>query len=154
MTHALLDFLICVPATVFFSILFRVPKRAVPLSAVLGGAGYAVYDLTSPVFHSTVAGYFLGTLLMAVCSEILARVKKMPATIFMIPAIIPLVPGVGLYQTMQYLVQERNDLAGRIGTTTLLEIVAMAMAMVLTGILTKTLTQIRGGLAALRKGRL
>lgn len=149
--HVLHDFLICVPATVFFCILFRVPRRAVLYSALLGAAGYAVYDLTSPAFHSAVAGYFLGTLLMAVCSEILARIMKMPATIFMIPAIIPLVPGIGLYNTMQYLVQQRNDLAAGIGTTTLLEIVAMAMAMVLTGILTKTIMQIRGGIAHLRR---
>ncbi|HEX3025801.1 MAG TPA: threonine/serine exporter family protein [Clostridia bacterium] len=79
---------------------------------------------------------------MAVLSEILARVMKMPATIFMIPAIIPLVPGVGLYQTMMFLVQQQDNQAAKTGTTTLLSIVAMAMAMVFTAILTQFISAI------------
>ena len=131
------DFLICIPATVFFAILLKAPARTVLVSAVLGGAGYALYEWTSPLMDSYIAGYFIGTLFMAVCSEILARAMKMPATIFIIPAIIPLVPGIGLYNTMMYLVQGKDKQAGQTGIYTILAIVAMAMALVLTAILTK-----------------
>ena len=134
------DFLICVPATIFFAILFKVPKGAVWISAILGGAGYAIYELVSPSLRSPIAGYFVGTLVMAACSEILARAMKRPATVFLIPAIIPLVPGVGLYDTMQYLVQGQNTQAARTGIATLLAIVAMAMAMVLTSIATRSIS--------------
>lgn len=150
---ALRDFLICVPATVFFCILFKVPKKAILISSLLGGAGYVVYDLTSPVFGSTIAGYFLGTLFMAIFSEILARTMKMPATIFMIPSIIPLVPGVGLYKTMEYLVQAQNARAAQTGTSTILAIVAMAMAMVLTGIITKTIQQVISSIIKYRQAK-
>lgn len=134
------DFLICIPATAFFALLFKVPRRAILISAVLSGVGYALYDWVTPVLGTAIAGYFLGTLLMAVLSEILARVMKMPATIFIIPAIIPLVPGIGLYNTMMYLVQGQNAKAGQTGTVTILAIVSMAMALVLTSILTKAIT--------------
>ena len=40
-------------------------------------------------------------------SEILARKLKQPAVVFIIPGIIPLVPGLGMYNTMLYLIQ--ND---------------------------------------------
>lgn len=130
------DFILCTAATAFFAILFQVPRRAIILSALLGGAGYLLYDITTPLTHSAIAGYFFGTLFMAICSEILARIKRIPATIFMIPAIVPLVPGLGLYNTMMYLVQKKNSLAAKTGTSTILEIIAMAMAMVLTAILT------------------
>ena len=40
-------------------------------------------------------------------SEILARKLKYPAILFVIPGIIPLVPGLGMYNTMLYLIQ--ND---------------------------------------------
>jgi uncharacterized membrane protein YjjB (DUF3815 family) len=134
------DFLICVPATIFFAILLKVPRKAILMGAILGGTGYAVYEWTSPVMGSAIAGYFIGTLLMAVCSEILARFMKMPATIFIIPAIIPLVPGIGLYNTMMYLVHGQNEKAGQTGVSTIMAIVAMAMALVLTAILTNAVT--------------
>lgn len=134
------DFLLCIPATAFFAVLLRVPRKAIPVSAVLGGAGYALYELASPLLNSTIAGFFLGTLLMALCSEIFARILKMPATVFVIPAIIPLVPGIGLYNTMLYLVQGQNGKAAQTGTSTLLSIIAMAMALVITTIFAKVLT--------------
>lgn len=133
------DFLICVPATVFFTLLMRVPRRAVLPAALLGGLGYAAYEVAKVLLQSSIAGYFLGTLLMAACSEILARFMHMPATVFIIPAIIPLVPGLGLYQTMNDVVQGQNSLAAQVGTTTLLSIAAMAMAMVLTTLLAGSL---------------
>lgn len=142
MMLALRDFLICVPATIFFAVLFHVPRRAIIISAVLGGAGYAVFDLVQPGLHSAIAGYFVGTLFMAACSEILARVMKMPVTVFVIPAIIPLVPGLGLYNTMKYLVDGQNSLAAQTGSATILDIVAMAMAMALTTILSRSLSDL------------
>ena len=50
---------------------------------------------------------FVAALLVSYISEILARKLKQPAIIFIIPGIIPLVPGLGMYNTMLYLVQ--ND---------------------------------------------
>lgn len=134
-----LDFLICLPATVFFAVLLRVPRRAIPACAVLGGLGYAAYECAMALLGSTIAGFFLGTLLMAALSEVLARVMRMPATIFIIPAIIPLVPGLGLYQTMNYFVHGQNAQAGQVGTATILAITAMAMAMVMVSLFTNTL---------------
>lgn len=134
------DFIFCVPAAAFFAFLFRVPRRAIALCAVLGGLGYLIYECATPLLGSSMAGYFLGTLFMAICSEILARIMKMPATIFVIPAIIPLVPGVGLYNTMMYLIEGQSKQAVQTGTDTILAIIAMAMALVLTSIPTKIMT--------------
>lgn len=128
------DFFICIPAAAFFAILFKVPSKSVLVSAVLGSAGYVVYELISTYLGSIITGYFIATLLMAVCSEILARVMKMPTTVFIIPAIIPLVPGLGLYNTMMYLVQGQDAKAGQTGISTIMAIIAMAMALVFTSI--------------------
>ncbi|MBO5327684.1 MAG: threonine/serine exporter family protein [Clostridia bacterium] len=46
----------------------------------------------------------VATIVASVISETLARVVKSPATVFLIPAIIPFVPGASLYYTMNYLV--------------------------------------------------
>lgn len=128
------DFLICIPAAAFFAILFKVPRRSILVSAVLGSAGYVVYELIATYLNSPITGYFIATLLMAICSEILARVMKMPTTVFIIPAIIPLVPGLGLYNTMMYLVKGQEMKAGQTGISTIMAIIAMAMALVFTSI--------------------
>lgn len=136
------DFLICIPASAFFAVLFKSPRRAIIASSVLGSIGYAVYELITPVFNSPIAGYFIGTLLMGLLSEILARFMKMPATIFIIPAIIALAPGIGLYETMLYLVQGQNVKAAQTGIAAILAVIAMAMALVLTAVLIKSFSGI------------
>lgn len=136
------DFLICIPASAFFAILFKCPRRAIIASSVLGSLGYAVYEIAANILNSPIAGYFTGTLLMALISEVLARTMKMPATVFIIPAIIALVPGIGLYETMLYLVQGHDAQAAKTGIATILAIIAMAMALVLTAIIAKSVSEI------------
>ncbi len=124
-------FLASVAATFFFSILFRSPRRALPISSVLGGVAYVVYLLINQYTGWSLLGYFVGTLVVAVASELAARLMKMPATTFIISSVIVLVPGFGLYRTMLHLVQGTYDQAAQEGTQTILAIGAMALAIAL-----------------------
>lgn len=115
-------------AAMFFSFLFNVPKKSVLISATIAGIGYVIFITVGNDPSTELTGYFIGTLIMAILSEIAARVMKMAATIFITIAVIPLVPGLGLYRTMQLFVQ--NDYNGflQAGTHTLLAAGAIAMA--------------------------
>lgn len=135
------EFILCTIAAIFFAIVFKVPGRALLFSSVLGAVGYIFYVILTPLMPSNIASYFLATFLMAASSEIMARFLKMPATVFLIPAIIPLVPGIALYQTMYYLVQGDNNSAVATGAQALLAIIAMAMAIVIVAILTKAISR-------------
>jgi uncharacterized membrane protein YjjB (DUF3815 family) len=53
----------------------------------------------------------------------------MAATSFLISAIIPLVPGLGLYRTMLYFVQNNYDQAMTAGADTLAAIMALSLAL-------------------------
>ena len=48
--------------------------------------------------------FFIASLALTLYAEIMARVKKSPATVFLVSASIPLIPGGSLYTTMQYAV--------------------------------------------------
>ena len=120
-----------VGAAFFFSILFRSPYRALPISSILGGVAYVVYLLLENTFGWTLPGYFAGTLVVVIASEIAARIMKMPSTTFIVPSVIVLVPGFGLYRTMLYMVQNNYVLAAEQGTQTILAIGAMALAIAL-----------------------
>lgn len=87
-------------ATIFFSILFNVQQKHLIACGLMGALGWAVYTLGSMYDYSSVLSTFLGAYLVAQGSYFLAKYKRAPVTVFLIPGIIPLVPGIGLYRTM------------------------------------------------------
>ena len=62
---------------------------------------------------------FSGSVVFSLYSEILARVCKTPVTTFIICALIPLVPGGGMYRTMQQAIAGNIDKALAIGLNTI-----------------------------------
>ena len=97
-------------STLGFSILFYVHPRRL-LVATLGGLlTTAAYLLAGHFLDGELLPNLIGALVGAGYSEIMARVTKVPVPVYMVPCVIPLVPGVGLYRTMLCLVQ--NDLGG------------------------------------------
>jgi uncharacterized membrane protein YjjB (DUF3815 family) len=67
----------------------------------------------------------------SLASRFIARFKKMPITITLLPGIIPLVPGAGMYFTMISLLQEDYKNAVYKGTETLLVATAIASAVII-----------------------
>ena len=107
MLHYLEAFVFAFLATVAFGVLFQGPKRILWRSGLIGGLGWMVFIGLKELFavHSFSAN-FLATVLIALVSEIFARIWKEPVTVFEIPAIIPLVPGFGMYRGMNYILQD------------------------------------------------
>lgn len=86
-----------------FCIMFEVHKmKFIVAGCSTGALSWFVFILLAN-FPSEVGKYFLATLVSATVAEIFARILKAPATIFLIVGIIPLVPGGGLYSTMDCL---------------------------------------------------
>lgn len=94
-------------ATVGFAIFLNAPKSILISSGLVGGIGWSVFYYLVQLTGNDILSNFVAALLVSYISEILARKLKQPAIIFIIPGIIPLVPGLGMYNTMLYLVQ--ND---------------------------------------------
>jgi len=126
----ILDMIYCFVATWFFALIMNSPKKVIPISSLIASIGYVVYLMCVNV-DQVMLGFFLGTLIIASLGEIFARLIKMPATIFIFPAVVPIVPGLGLYQTMLAFVQDDIFSALEIGVNTILNIGAMSIAMAL-----------------------
>ena len=52
----------------------------------------------------------MAALVLSVYSETMARVRKCPVTVYLLIAIFPLVPGAGIYVTMQHALRGENTL--------------------------------------------
>ena len=90
-----------------FSVLYNVRGKKLFLAALGGGLSWALYLMLETVFPGEFTRYFLCSFFVGVYAEVFARVLKTPATTFLIPSIIPHVPGGALYHTMRYALQKQ-----------------------------------------------
>lgn len=93
-----------------FSILFNVRGKKVLLAALGGGVSWMIFLLLQGVMPGIPYRYFCCACFVALYAEILARVLKTPATSFLIPSLIPHIPGGSLYQTMRFALYKEWEL--------------------------------------------
>lgn len=96
-------------AVVCFSILLEMPIRQVIYAGFVGAVGWLVYLLAIP--ESSVVAAFVSSLVIALLCHILARMFKMPVTVYFVAGILPSVPGASIYRTVLYLIQGRMSLS-------------------------------------------
>lgn len=115
-------------ATLFFCPLLKVPGRSVLPACLLGAAAYGGFLLLRDTFlvEETMA-LLLASGVSAILCDMLARHMRMITTIFLCVALIPLVPGLGLYRTMRELLLGRYEAALTMGVKTLLAVGAIAL---------------------------
>ena len=109
-----------------FALIFGMRRRYLFFASLGALLGWGVYLLTDSLLDS----YFLPPLFAAAFAvtyaELMARALKTPATLFVIPAIIPLVPGGSLFYTMSYAVRGDAEGARLSGIQTLESALAIA----------------------------
>ncbi len=88
-----------------FAILIRVPRRELWLSALAGLVAGGVFTLVGILGGTELAQVFVAAIATTAVSEALARWRRAPATVYAMPGLIPLVPGLLAYHTMYDLVQ-------------------------------------------------
>ena len=97
----LLQVLMGAVGTLGFCVLFNIRGKKLPL-AVLGAAlSWALCVALESVVAGEPMRWFISAMFVAMWAEVLARVLKTPATTFLIPGIIPHIPGGALYNTMR-----------------------------------------------------
>lgn len=105
--------------TLGFSILFYVHPRRLFLATLGGILTCGVYLLGAHFIGGELLPSLLGSLVGAGFSEIMARFTKVPVPVYMVPCVIPLVPGGSLYNTMFNFVAGNYTAAAAAGLTAL-----------------------------------
>ncbi len=93
--------------TLGFNILFHIRGKKLLLATLGGVISWAVFLLLEPLLPGEAMRYFLAAATVTVYGEVLARIMKTPTTTFLVPSIIPLIPGSALYYTMNYALNEQ-----------------------------------------------
>jgi Uncharacterized conserved protein len=116
--------------SVCFAFMYNVVPRHLVWVGMTGAVGTACVLICSQHFDARVANA-LAAVCISSAAEFLARRFQCPATIFSIAALIPLVPGGGIYQTMLATIQGDRVLAGAYASDTLQITAALVIGMLL-----------------------
>ena len=119
-------------ATSAVCILFQAPRNCLPISGVFGAVGWVVYCyIRKDMAYDSFYAMFFATVALSLLSELAARIFKQPVTIFVIPGIIPIVPGLGMYRGMAAIIENNYDTGMYILITTGMYGSAYAVVMML-----------------------
>ena len=98
-------FLACVGFCVIFNI-----RTGMVICCIGGALGWLVYLLAGLAGAADLLCYFLAAMAISAYSEIMARVRKCPVTGYLLISFFPLVPGAGIYNTMEYALQGNTEM--------------------------------------------
>ena len=115
---AMAQALSCLIGCVGFTILFNIHGKGTALCVLGGVFSWAVYAWATHLTGSDLMGYFWGAVFASAYSEIMARIRKCPALPFLVVCIFPLIPGAGVYYTMNYAVRGEMELFAQKGMHT------------------------------------
>lgn len=92
-----------------FAIQFNIHGKGMLLCTLGGALAWAVYLIAVEFSGSEITGYFWSALFSSLYSEVMARIRKYPAISYLVISIFPMIPGAGVYYTMNYAVQGQMD---------------------------------------------
>lgn len=129
-------------ASMAFCFVFELRRwRFILAASFTGAVAWLVYLLLDG--WGSVTQFLMATIAAAVLSEIFARVFKTPATIFLIIGIIPMVPGGGIYYTLDALINGDMPLFVQLGMETAASAGAIAVGSSLVSSVARIATLIR-----------
>jgi uncharacterized membrane protein YjjB (DUF3815 family) len=126
-------------AAVSFGIMFNIRGVSLIFAGLNAGLGFFFYSITTSYGYESHIGMLVASISMSICAEILARKRKTPASVFLVPALIPVVPGGAIFQFALNLLEGNTELAFTYGIQTMLEAGALAIGIILVSSLTKVI---------------
>ncbi len=93
---------------VAFSVIFNAPRRELPACGICGSVSWGIYFGINEVFAQSVLATFLATVAVTAVCRHFSYVRQAPSTMYHIAGILPLVPGMNIYNAMSGILD--NDL--------------------------------------------
>lgn len=118
-----------------FSALFNIRGKKLMFAAIGGFLAWGVYLGVENMTDNPYLCGFVSSVMLTLYAECMARVHKTPVTVFLVAAAIPLIPGAGLYRSMNYLMQGMWEKATRESVYTLLFAASMSAGITVTTVI-------------------
>ena len=89
--------------TLGFGLMFNMHGRGIPLALLGSVISWLVCSLCMRAGLAEPTCYLIAAAASSFYAEIMARVRKFPATSYLLCALVPLIPGAGIYYTMDFI---------------------------------------------------
>lgn len=89
--------------TLGFGLMFNMHGRGIPFALLGSAISWPVCVLMMRLGLAEPVAYLMGAAASAIYAEIMARIRKQPATSYLMCALVPLIPGAGIYYTMDFI---------------------------------------------------
>jgi uncharacterized membrane protein YjjB (DUF3815 family) len=129
-------------ATIGFGIMFNNSYGQLPIVAVGSVIATCAYIFTLKGTDNIFLSVMLGTITATILAEILARIVKAPTTVFLIPIIIPFVPGASLFFMMHSVVNGNMELFQLHGINLLLASLGIAVGIIFASVFVQIVLRI------------
>lgn len=136
--HFILSFI----GTAGFAVFINCPRIDVLISGTIGAIGWITYRFLLMSTQEILFPYFFATMAIGALAGIVTKWNRKPTIIYIIPGVIPLVPGYNMYYTMFYLVSKKYDLAVRNAVDSVFIAFAIASGLLFTESLRKIINTI------------
>ena len=114
-----------------FAVLFHAPRRSYVACAICGGFSWGMYLAFTALGLSEFLASTLAIIALTLLARILSVALMMPATVFIVTGIFPIVPGAGIYYTAYSLIVSDMALFQQKGMETLVLAGAIAIGILL-----------------------
>ena len=132
--------------TMGFCYLLAAPARTILPASVNGVVGFMTYVILYRYMGLNIMfSYFAATVVVTVICEMLARVMRLPSTVFLLTSLVPLAPGYSFYRAMLALVEDDGALAASQLLAAVKIVAAIAVGAAVTSVLFRMLAQRKRG---------
>lgn len=112
-------------ACVAFGLVYNIQGIGILICGFGGALAWLSYQGAVALGTNNILAAFLAAVVIAVFSEVMARLRRCPVTGYLQVALLPLVPGAGVYHAMRYCVAGETNLF----LATLLNTIGVAAAL-------------------------
>lgn len=143
LVSVILHFFVGMLSCIGFCLLINIPRRSILAASCVGGLAWLTYQGMMSTGSTKATAAFLGACVVALVSDIFSKWLKEAATVFIIPGILPLVPGAGMYYTMTSIINNDYAKAASTANETFFVAGAIALALLVVGSFLRIFTSIR-----------
>lgn len=143
MTNQLITIIAAGAGSAGFAFFFNAKKSQILCAVISGLLVSGMYLLLASHYDSLLLNNMLCAMFVTAYAEMFARIMKAPSSVFLLPAIIPLVPGGFLYYAMYNLVTGSTEDAWFNANATMLTGLGIAMGILVISVIVSGIEMIK-----------
>ncbi|WP_336787514.1 threonine/serine exporter family protein [Paenibacillus sp. MMO-177] len=129
-------------ASAAFGLIFNAPRQMLPQCGVVGMIGWLLYMSSTEMGLETIPATLIAVIIVAIISQLFAKLYKTPIIVFSVAGIIPLVPGGIAYDAMRKVVENDYDIAVQLGVKAFMISGTIAIGLVLSEVVNQTIRRL------------